>query len=526
MPAGAGRPWGAVGALVGTGLALLGLWAWFSPEYLTVRGFPVDDAWIHAVYARAFASGAGLSYNPGVPATGETSPLWAVVLAPAHLLSADVATRVLLVKLTGFVLHLLSCVAAFLALRRASVAWALGGALAVLVHPDLVAASVSGMEVPLATLAAWGLVLCLGARSPLAFGLVSVAAPLCRPELPVLAFTLPVLLLVRDRRSWRAPVPYLVAAAAGTFASFGLLSLWNLAASGRPLTATFYAKVGSGGPSLWMAQALGFGELLPGLTFTVLPVLVVLAVLAIVELMRAEVSAPSRLAAAAAVSGLLFCAVSFKLIPPIDPSVFYHQRYALPALPLLIAPFLVLGGGWLQTRVPSLGRPAVAALALLPALACALGLPPRLERLTNDAHNIDDTQVALGRALASAPPEAVVWVTDAGAVRYFGQAFVVDTLGLNTPGMLGPDAQGYLDAHPPTYLEVVPLWSGLRSDASRPWPPPRVFQPSTPYTVTRFAAMQRHALFSCAEGTGLYEIRGRTFRFRCASSAPLVEGGP
>ena len=102
------RPAWAVATIVGVGVVLLVLWAWLAPEYLTVRGFPLDDAWIHAVYVRAFASGQGLSYNPGIPATGETSPLWAMVLAPTHLLSGDAATRVLLIKLTGFALHLLS----------------------------------------------------------------------------------------------------------------------------------------------------------------------------------------------------------------------------------------------------------------------------------------------------------------------------------------------------------------------------------------------------------------------------------
>ena len=61
----------------------------FAPAYLTGQGFPLDDAWIHAVYAREFARSGTSVYNPGVPATGETAPLWAVALAAVHLSTAD-----------------------------------------------------------------------------------------------------------------------------------------------------------------------------------------------------------------------------------------------------------------------------------------------------------------------------------------------------------------------------------------------------------------------------------------------------
>src|SRR6185503_14621945 len=62
------------------GLAgLAAVWT-FTPEYLLARGFPLDDAWIHAVYGRSLARSGMLAFNPGVPATGVTSPLWALIL--------------------------------------------------------------------------------------------------------------------------------------------------------------------------------------------------------------------------------------------------------------------------------------------------------------------------------------------------------------------------------------------------------------------------------------------------------------
>ena len=52
---------------------------------LSWHSFPLDDAWIHRVYAASLASGEGFSYNLK-PETGFTSPLWVIVTAPIHWL--------------------------------------------------------------------------------------------------------------------------------------------------------------------------------------------------------------------------------------------------------------------------------------------------------------------------------------------------------------------------------------------------------------------------------------------------------
>ena len=95
------------------GLAALHMAA---PAYLFGQGFPLDDAWIHAVYARELAQSGALAYNPGVPATGETSPLWAIVLAMPHAI-AGASMAVLLTKLVGFAMHAASAVLIALAIR-------------------------------------------------------------------------------------------------------------------------------------------------------------------------------------------------------------------------------------------------------------------------------------------------------------------------------------------------------------------------------------------------------------------------
>lgn len=44
-------------------------------------GFPLDDAWIHAVYARNFANSVILGFLPGIPDGGSSAPLWSIILA-------------------------------------------------------------------------------------------------------------------------------------------------------------------------------------------------------------------------------------------------------------------------------------------------------------------------------------------------------------------------------------------------------------------------------------------------------------
>ena len=73
-------------------------------------GFPLDDAWIHMVYGRSLASEGLLAYNPGVPSSGCTAPLWAVCVGLAHLLLGWISTSAVVVgvKVAGFACHVLT----------------------------------------------------------------------------------------------------------------------------------------------------------------------------------------------------------------------------------------------------------------------------------------------------------------------------------------------------------------------------------------------------------------------------------
>jgi hypothetical protein len=111
------------------------------------------------------------------------------------------------------------------------------------------------------------------------------------------------------------------------------------------------------------------------------------------------------------------------------------------------------GGAWLVAiarrslavpRVAGLRLAVVAAYGLLGAASCAVELrrlPAERDRYQRDAESIDAVQVAEGRYLAAAvPADAVVWVMDAGAPRYWGKHRTVDLGRLNTPELFERDA--------------------------------------------------------------------------------------
>jgi hypothetical protein len=517
----------ALAALAG----LAGLVEW-APDYLTGQGFPLDDAWIHAVYGRALARSGMLAYNPGLAATGSTAPLWSAVVALPHLLAAD-AGVVVWIKLAGFACHVLAALVLCAALRDGGPAdaWCAAGAALVAAHPDLVSASVSGMEVPLAALTAAGTLYAAARAGALAAAAVAACAFLARPELAVVSLSVP--LLARDGRRGAAAGR---ARSAGTrrappaprSARAGLRPAGSAQLGGvRPAIPGDVLRQGRPRPAPLDALRLGFDGLLRQLPITESLLLLAAAFGIAAVVLRTSAARGLRVAAAGFIAGVAFCAISFALIAPIDAHAFYHQRYVLPALPLLIGPLPLLLHEALARSLPARhATAAAAAIVLVFAGLLVRSAPERFAHLANDARNIDDVQVALGRHLAAAGPHDVVWAVDAGAVRYFGNAFVVDMLGLNTPELLGAHAQAFLDAHPPRWIELVPTWSALRG-APETAAAGVVFAPSTPYTVTGFPDMARHRLVGCtaAGPAARFGVRGRVFAVACEPSTRTTLAG-
>jgi hypothetical protein len=220
-------------------LLALGLLLFFLQPVIDGRlaaGFPLDDGWIHATYARNLAVHGEFALNPGEASTGTTSLLWTLLFAAmlgtgmsptagAWLLGA--AALMLLVVLWRRVLRLhgfgrleSNAAAAALPLSGIVLWWTL-----------------SGMETMLFLLLA---VLALHAftlRKYVLSGVWLALLLLARPEgillAPVLAFA-----AWRSERSLRPPLTLLAVASSGLLIYF----LWNLAVSGAMYTSTLAGR--------------------------------------------------------------------------------------------------------------------------------------------------------------------------------------------------------------------------------------------------------------------------------------------
>jgi len=474
-------------------------------------GFPVDDAWIHLVYARSFGQLHGFAYNPGVQEAGATSPLWAVLLAPlTWLLPLGVPVLVLGVKLLGTLLAWLGSLIAYRLAARwtGSRASGLAAGLLLALDPALTFAKVSGMEVQLAGLLALWALSSLDDRHTRRAGLALGLLPLARPEqavlwLPATAFL--VHQFVRNRaplRDWLwAFLPGLVGL--GAWAAF----CWSV--SGHPLPNTFYAKhaVQVGAPLADLGVV--FGPLLSSLPWAFAGSGLVWLGLGLWQVRHARVAWLIPPYVLLFLLGIAWAHDLSQWQP------FYWNRYFQPLLPVLLLPLgiglgfgLDSAGRWWrgaldrnnvgaprpydpwQVRVRGPGAvhaakvscssrahtthghlldklKAIAALACV--ALCVATVPQRLSGraalYARNCQNIEEMQVGLGVWLRDHVPEGQ-WIAsqDAGALRFFSERPLVDLVGLNDHEVLAGRRLAVLRRHDVRWFIANPYFLKIGSN--------------------------------------------------------------
>lgn len=454
------------GALVLTAAALAAALGFFLQQERLIagpvglHGFPLDDSWIHFQFARNLAEGHGFAYNPGVPVSGSTAPLWTLLLAglfkaggvdPAWAKAAGVAAAL------G---------AAWMA-RRLCLAWTgdtslgLTAGLVTVWSAPMVWGALSGMEVTLAAFLVTG---ALGAHT---MGRVAIAAALgglavlARPESVLL---LPLFWLAGPLTARRSVIVWGLPAA--------ILLPWilfNVRTSGTPLPATAAAKIEGGLVGVlfgaheslvttflsrpwrfereWLAWLASVNVLLPVL---LLPGLWVLW---------------RRGGRAWALPALILPLhpLGMALLAPYRGPAFQEGRYSIQLLPLTIVVAVT-------ALLPLLSRArhgaswARLACALL-LLASVASLGAGATRYAWAVQNIEAMQVSLGRWVdAETPIGARLAVNDVGAIGFLGRREVVDVMGLVTPAIISHRRSGdagilrYLERTCPDYLIIFPEW--------------------------------------------------------------------
>jgi hypothetical protein len=447
-----------------------------SASTYSVFDFPLDDAWIHRVYAESFANGRGFEYNPGVQEAGATSPLWVVVSAPAHWLDSYGPRAVVVgVKALGMFLGLLTIAVVGRMARGVTGSTTIGTAAAALfaLEPRLTFSALSGMENTLLVLLwLFTAAACVERRWLLSASFLALT-PVCRPEALLLfpVWLIGFVFLERVERPPLARLGWMLL----TLVPLGVWMIFCYAVNGHPLPNTFYVKSRS--------FSLGLRDLLVALAvfmhygqsvFFVVPGLV-----AAVMLLKARPRGHSRLGSTFMLLGVgpLLYTVAVAGSRALASGGYYWERWIDPAslvftAGLCISVCAVLVPGVAQARragklgLSSLTRSQAGAVtgsvvvtAILVATCPSLwhSLEDSRSSLSSDSRAIRLINVRAGQWLAAhTPKDARVGVNDAGGIRYFGRRWTVDLVGLNsTPVVLGrrmgPDDIDWLAVFPTVF---------------------------------------------------------------------------
>ncbi len=218
----------------------------FSSLAVTEPGYPLDDAWIHQVFARNMATGHGFSFNPDQPISGATAPLWTLIMALLWPILGPIWGGIL----AGLILEFMAIVAIYkltlFLTDRSSLA--LFAAIILVLTWIFIWGALSGMEIGLySALSLWGLYFYFKApgfsdrNNYLAYTLFALAF-LARPECALFMAAA----VIRDLTLWlkserKAIIPW-VGRILPVAAILTPYFIFNYSVNGSLFTQTFTAK--------------------------------------------------------------------------------------------------------------------------------------------------------------------------------------------------------------------------------------------------------------------------------------------
>lgn len=452
--------------ILGIGTTLIFIYSDAAGPGWAIKGLPLDDTWIHLVYARNLADHGWFYYNPGVPAAGMSSPLWVVLLAiPLKIGFSPVFSA----KILGILFGVLTSFAVYhLADRlfeQKIIAWAAG--LFTAIEPNFAFAEVSGMEVPLLAFLLTSMLIYLHRSDYRKFGIVLGFAVVTRGEIAIFGIVVSGIIflrqyLTRDELTMltveeRELIVQLFLPAlllGGSWAAF------NYVTAGTLLPNTYYVKhnysLGIFNPdnlnSIWKGyfrHSVLFGHFLalPSLMFYLLGAGVMIKEKGFRVL--PTITAP-----------LLFVlALSNNLLLSPEPWNFTARRYLDFLWPLVAIP-LIYAMVWIWEQARQINNRWVILTSPLVYAGCLLYVGSiqidRFELLASEyswnTRNIEEVSVAMGTWLAkNIPAESTIGVTDAGAMRYFGEHDMIDFLGLNLHRVIGRPLDELILEYRPEY---------------------------------------------------------------------------
>lgn len=413
-------------------------------------GFPLDDSWIHQVYARNLADYGEWSFIQGQPSAASTAPLYTLLLSIGYWL--DLPYPLWTHVLGGLALALTAMMGArladWLSEGRARVALLTGCALVLAWH--LAWAAAAGMETILFCLWTLGLIArtwhelyydyanvsgWIVIRRGVVFGAMGALAMLIRPEGVLLAgLGGAAVILVRPQTGWHRAGLWMSAAAAGFAVCIAPYLALNLSLTGGLLPATAAAKYAQHLPIL---QGVSYPGRLLMMTVPIIAggqvLLLPGVVVFIVDTLR---KARRDRRAWVRLLPLVWSAGLIALYAAQLPAAYQHGRYVIPALPALLVAGVV-GTAQLvrQSRRTASSRVLASSLALAAGIVFVyfgVVLGPGIYR--QDVRVIEEEMVASAQWIAEALTESdLLAVHDIGAVGYFAPRPILDIAGLISP---------------------------------------------------------------------------------------------
>ncbi len=437
---------------------------------------PLDDAYIHFQYARALAEGHPFRYNADQPPTsGATSLLYPPLLAVGYRLGFTGEALSWWALMLG-VLAWYGSARLILRLVAATNApyakwFGLATALLFILHGSLAWAFLSGMETGLFIYAMLLTLWHARAEHVRAALLAGAFTALIRPEGAVIGVGAALYVLAGQRRTefWRT-LPYYALLAAGIVAQ----PLLNLALTGSPSGSGMQAK------SYLYNVPADFGSLLSDVLntaarlwaelFTDINLYVTLpfALLALPFMVYALRTAFQRHRHISQLIGVWLLGLT-AITALVETAFWQFKRYQQPLIVLLIVLFGYACAGITRLFQRRAAWFAMGSLTCFIAAVLLLNSSTWVRLYAENAREVAFSQMALARAVATLPTEAIVGVHDIGVLRYVGNRTTYDVVGLTTPKAAAAWRHGagavfeamYGSAWRPDYFAIYPDARGL-----------------------------------------------------------------
>lgn len=289
-------------------------------------GFPLDDAWIHQVYARNLGTKGTMAFINGQPSTGSTAPAWSLLLALGYVLDIP---HLYWAYILGTLFAILSAVIAALISNQYfghSISPIIVAVICIL-EWHLAWASLSGMEITLFMFLSLLFFYMLNRKShPVWMGLLTGVAFLVRPESFLLAGVYGLSQLFQFKGKWKP-----LALKIGTFSITLILVvfpliIFNYIHGGKPFPNTVSAKYLQYGFPWSPIKSIYF--LVDVTKFFFLGPLLLLAPFFLLMVYRVWVKKEKDLIYPLVWMGSLVGLYTFAL-----PIIYHHGRYLMPLLP-------------------------------------------------------------------------------------------------------------------------------------------------------------------------------------------------